>query len=73
MHSASGAALGVPKSFSLGTKRGHSVNVFKNIKWHMKMLCSYHLICHFYYQFFLSDLKSSPFGHDVPEEAWDFF
>ncbi|WP_302314409.1 DUF6722 family protein, partial [uncultured Parabacteroides sp.] len=48
-------------------KKGHSVNVFKNIKWHMKMLCSYHLICHFYYQFFLSDLKSSPFGHDVPE------
>ena len=41
--------------------------------WHMKMTYYYHLICHFYYLFFLSDLKFSPFGHNDPEEAWDFF
>ena len=39
----------------------------------MKMTYYYHLICHFYYLFFLSDLKFSPFGHNDPEEAWGFF
>ncbi|ADV43727.1 hypothetical protein Bache_1730 [Bacteroides helcogenes P 36-108] len=35
----------------------------------MQMIYYYHLICHFYCTFSLSDLKSYPFRHNVPEEA----